>query len=90
MTKADLVNQVATKTGLSKRESNDALEAVLNAVQGALGKGEKVTLTGFGTFSVRSRRERMGRNPQTGAPLRIPASKVPGFTAGKALKKAVK
>jgi len=90
MTKSDLVEHVASKTGLTKRAAGDALEAVLVAVEGALSKGDKVTLTGFGTFSVRSRKERMGRNPQTGAPLRIPATKVPGFTAGKALKKAVK
>ena len=90
MTKSDLVEHVASKTGLTKRAAGDALEAVLAAVKGALSKGDKVTLTGFGTFSVRSRKERMGRNPQTGAPLRIPATKVPGFTAGKALKKAVK
>ncbi|PIU69213.1 DNA-binding protein HU [candidate division WWE3 bacterium CG06_land_8_20_14_3_00_42_16] len=90
MTKSDLVEHVASKTGLTKRAAGDALEAVLAAVEGALSKGDKVTLTGFGTFSVRSRKERMGRNPQTGAPLRIPATKVPGFTAGKALKKAVK
>ena len=90
MTKSDLVEHVASKTGLTKRAAGDALEAVLAAVEGALSKGDKVTLTGFGIFSVRSRKERMGRNPQTGAPLRIPATKVPGFTAGKALKKAVK
>ncbi|PJC69387.1 hypothetical protein CO015_00475, partial [candidate division WWE3 bacterium CG_4_8_14_3_um_filter_42_11] len=77
MTKSDLVEHVASKTGLTKRAAGDALEAVLAAVEGALSKGDKVTLTGFGTFSVRSRKERMGRNPQTGAPLRIPATKVP-------------
>ena len=90
MTKTDLVEKIASSTGLTKKAANDALEAVLSAVEDALSKGDKVTLTGFGTFSVRSRKERMGRNPQTGAPLRIPASKVPGFTAGKSLKKAVK
>jgi len=90
MTKTDLVEKIASSTGLTKKAANDALEAVLSGVEDSLAKGDKVTLTGFGTFSVRSRKERMGRNPQTGAPLRIPASKVPGFTAGKSLKKAVK
>lgn len=90
MTKTDLVEKIASKTGLTKKAAGDALEAVLETVTGALSKGDKVTVTGFGTFLVRSRRERMGRNPQTGAPLKIPATKIPAFTAGKALKAAVK
>ncbi|KKP69640.1 DNA-binding protein HU [candidate division CPR3 bacterium GWF2_35_18] len=90
MTKTDLVEKIASKTGLTKKAAGDALEAVLETVTGALSKGDKVTITGFGTFLVRSRRERMGRNPQTGAPLKIPATKIPAFTAGKALKSAVK
>ena len=90
MTKTDLVEKIASKTGLTKKAAGDALEAVLETVTGALSKGDKVTITGFGTFLVRSRRERMGRNPQTGAPLKIPATKIPAFTAGKALKTAVK
>ncbi|OGB76215.1 DNA-binding protein HU, partial [candidate division CPR3 bacterium RIFOXYC2_FULL_35_7] len=85
MTKTDLVEKIASKTGLTKKAAGDALEAVLETVTGALSKGDKVTITGFGTFLVRSRRERMGRNPQTGAPLKIPATKIPAFTAGKAL-----
>lgn len=90
MTKTDLVEKIASKTGLTKKAAGDALEALLETVSNALSKGDKVTVTGFGTFLVRSRRERMGRNPQTGAPLKIPATKVPAFTAGKALKSAVK
>ena len=90
MTKTDLVEKIASKTGLTKKAAADALEAMLETVSGALASGDKVTITGFGTFLVRSRRERMGRNPQTGAPLKIPATKIPAFTAGKALKSAVK
>lgn len=90
MTKTDLVEKIASKTGLTKKAAADALEAMLETVSGALASGDKVTITGFGTFLVRSRRERMGRNPQTGAPLKIPATKIPAFTAGKALKAAVK
>ncbi len=90
MTKTDLVEKVASKTGLTKKAASDALEAMLETVTEALAKGDKVTVTGFGTFLVRARRERMGRNPQTGAPLKIPATKIPAFTAGKALKVAVK
>lgn len=90
MTKTDLVEKIASKTGLTKKAAGDALEAMLETVSTALSHGDKVTITGFGTFLVRSRRERMGRNPQTGAPLKIPATKVPAFTAGKALKSSVK
>ena len=90
MTKTDLVEKIAQKTGLTKKAAGDALEAYIAAVSGALKSGEKVTITGFGTYLVRSRRERMGRNPQTGAAIKIPATKVPAFTAGKALKLAVK
>ena len=90
MTKTDLVEKVASKTGLTKKAASDALEAMLETVTEALAIGDKVTVTGFGTFLVRARRERMGRNPQTGAPLKIPATKIPAFTAGKALKVAVK
>mgnify|MGYP000477539042 FL=1 len=90
MTKADLVDLVAKKVSLTNKAAREAVQAVLDAVRDALKKGDKVVLTGFGTFSVRSRAPRKGRNPQTGAVINIPGRKTPGFTAGKALKKAVR
>lgn len=90
MTKMDLIETVAGKVGLTKADAGRAVDALLDAVSGALAKGEKVTITGFGTFEVRQRAARMGRNPQTGAPLHIAASKTPAFKAGKGLKDAVK
>lgn len=90
MTKQMLVDAVADMAGLTKVDSNKALDAVVKAVSSSLKRGEKVTWTGFGTFEVRSRAARMGRNPQTGAPLHIPATKTPAFKAGKGLKDAVK
>lgn len=90
MTKMDLIDAVAAKVGLTKADAGRAVETVLGAIEGALAKGEKVTITGFGTFEVRQRAARMGRNPQTGAPLHIAASKSPAFKAGKGLKDAVK
>ena len=90
MNKMDLVNAVAAKTNATKKMAAEAVDAVLESVSGALKKGDKVTLTGFGTFEVRKRAARNGRNPQTGALLKIPATKVPAFRAGKALKQIVK
>ena len=90
MTKQDLVNYLADSAGLTKVDSAKAVDAVVAGITSALVKGEKVTCTGFGTFEVRSRRARMGRNPQTGAPLHIPAGKTPAFKAGKGLKDSVK
>ena len=90
MTKADLVDLVAKKVSLTNKAAREAVQAVLDSVRDSLKKGDKVVLTGFGTFSVRSRASRKGRNPQTGAEINIPARKTPGFTAGKALKKAVR
>lgn len=90
MTKQDLINMVADKAGLTKADSARAVDAVVTIVAKSLSKGEKVTWTGFGTFEVRQRAARMGRNPQTGAPLHIAASKTPAFKAGKGLKDAVK
>lgn len=86
----DLIEAVAGKVGLTKADAGRALETVLSSIESALAKGEKVTITGFGTFEVRQRAARMGRNPQTGAPLHIAASKSPAFKAGKGLKDAVK
>jgi len=88
MTKQDLVNEVA-KMGLTKKQAAAAVNAIFGAVKGALAKGDKVNLVGFGSFSVKQRAAREGRNPRTGRKLRIPAKKVPVFRAGKALKEAV-
>jgi len=90
MTKADLVSQVAKKAGLTAKAAKDAVIAVFNTMSDAMKRGEKVVVTGFGTFMVRRRAARKGRNPQTGAEIQIPATKTPGFTAGKSLKRLVK
>ncbi len=89
MTKADLVNSIAEKAGLNKADAEKALKAFTDAVTDALKAGEKVSLVGFGTFSVGDRAARQGQNPQTGAKINIPAAKVPKFKAGKALKDAI-
>jgi len=88
--KMEVVDAVASRAGLSKADADRAVNALIDAVGDALARGEKVTVTGFGTFEVRQRAARMGRNPQTGAPLHIPASKSPAFKAGKGLKDAVR
>ena len=90
MNNSDLVDAVAARADMSKAEAGRAVDAVLGSVGDALGNGDSVSLVGFGTFSVRHRAARMGRNPQTGATMQIAASKVPGFKAGKALKDKVK
>ncbi len=89
MTKTDLINLVAEKTELSKKDAEKAVAAVLESITEALVSNDKVQLVGFGTFEVRDRAAREGKNPSTGAPITIPASKVPAFKAGKALKDAV-
>ena len=89
MTKADLVNSIAEKAGLSKADAEKALKALTDAVAEALKAGEKVSLVGFGTFSVGERAARQGQNPQTGAKINIAAAKVPKFKAGKALKDSI-
>lgn len=89
MTKADLVNAMAEKAGLSKTDAEKALKAFTDAVTEALKAGEKVALVGFGTFSVGERAARTGKNPQTGAQIKIAAAKSPKFKAGKALKDSV-
>lgn len=88
--KAELVSEVAAKTKLTKKDVSEAVDAVFEAIQEDLAKGEKVQLIGFGTFEVRDRAARKGRNPQTGAEIEIPATVVPAFKAGKMLKQAVK
>ncbi|KKQ24502.1 MAG: Histone family protein DNA-binding protein [Candidatus Roizmanbacteria bacterium GW2011_GWC2_37_13] len=90
MTKADLVAQVAKKANLTAKAAKDGVSVVFSTMSDALKRGEKVVVTGFGTFMVRRRAARKGRNPQTGAEIQIPATKTPGFTAGKSLKRMVK
>ncbi len=90
MTKAELVEKIANGAAISKAQASRALDATLDAIKGALKKGQKVTLVGFGTFAVSKRKARKGRNPQTGEEIKIPAMKVPRFTAGKAFKDAIK
>ena len=89
MTKTDLVAKVADTAGLTKKDADKAVNAMLEAVTGALKKGDKVTLVGFGTFETRKRPARIGRNPQTKEEIKIPATPAPAFKAGKALKDAV-
>ncbi|MDQ2086096.1 HU family DNA-binding protein [Herbivorax sp. ANBcel31] len=86
MNKTDLVNSIASKSGLSKKDSEAALNAFISSVEGALQDGEKIVLVGFGSFEVRDRAARKGRNPQTKEEITIPASKAPVFKAGKGLK----
>ena len=88
--KAELVSEVAAKTKLTKKDVSEAVDAIFESIQEDLAKGEKVQLIGFGTFEVRHRAARKGRNPQTGDEIEIPASEVPAFKPGKALKEAVK
>ncbi len=89
MNKGELIERIAKDAKLSKTQASNALNSMLGGVQNALKKGGKVTLVGFGTFSVGKRKARTGRNPQTGASLKIPARKVAKFSPGADLKKAV-
>ena len=89
MNKAELIDAVANATGANRSAASDAVDAVLSSIQKSLVSGEKVTLPGFGTFEVRSRAARTGRNPQTGETIQVQASKAPAFKAGAALKNAV-
>lgn len=90
MTKVELVNAVAEKAGLSKKDSEKAVAAVFGAITDTLKTGEKLSLVGFGTFEVKERKERTGINPRTKETIKIAASKSPTFKAGKALKDAIK
>lgn len=90
MTKADLIAQVAKKASLTSKAAKDSVNAIFGSIADAMKRGEKVVVTGFGTFMVRKRAARKGRNPQTGAEIQIPSTKTPGFTAGKSLKRSVK
>ena len=89
MNKTELIAAVAEKTDLSKKDADAAVSAVLGAITDALKAGDKIQLVGFGTFEVRNRAAKQGRNPRTGETMTVPASKVPAFKAGKALKDAV-
>lgn len=90
MNKTDLIQLVAEKTSLSKKDSEKAVNAVLDGIMETVAKGEKVQIIGFGTFEKRDRAEKMGRNPSTGEQIRIPATSVPAFKAGKAFKERMK
>ena len=88
--KSELIDKVAQATDLTKKDASAAVEAVFDSITETLSNNEKVQIIGFGTFEVRERAARKGRNPQTGDEIEIPASKVPAFKAGKALKESVK
>ncbi len=89
MNKGDLIDLIAEKAGISKVQANSAIDALIDGATATLKKGERVTLVGFGTFSISNRKERTGRNPQNGAPLKIAARRVVKFTSGAELKTAV-
>jgi len=89
VTKTEFIDEVAERAGLTKKDASAAVDAVLETIEGALRRGSDVTFSGFGKFSVSARSAREGRNPATGAKIHIAASKVPKFSAGAGLKKAV-
>ena len=89
MNKTELVSSIAEKSELTKKDAEKAVNALFASIEEALARGEKVQLVGFGTFEVRERKARTGRNPQTGEEIQIAAAKVPAFKPGKALKEAV-
>ena len=90
MNKSDLITRVATKTGATKSSAGAAVDSLLDAITQALKKGEAITFVGFGTFKTAVRRARVAKNPRTGVPIKIPRRRVVRFTAGKALKSAVR
>lgn len=90
MTKNELIEKVAKKSHLTKRAAADSVNSTFNLIKDSLVRGEKVIITGFGTFLIRSRAARRGRNPQTGQVIQIPQKKTPGFTAGKTIKRLIK
>lgn len=89
MNKAELVTEVSERANVTKKDAERAVNAVVESIEAALTQGDKVSLVGFGTFEVRERAARVGRNPRTGATLEISSSRVPAFKAGKALKDSV-
>lgn len=90
VTKKELIEVVAKKANLTNKASKEAVKVFLNSIRDSLKRGEKVVISGFGTFSLRDRKQKKGRNPKTGETMMIAARKAPGFTAGKSLKKAVR
>lgn len=90
VTKKELIELVAKKANLTNKAAKEAVKVFLNGIRDSLKRNEKVVLTGFGTFSLRSRKSRKGRNPKTGETITIPARNAPGFTPGKSLKKSVR
>jgi len=90
MTKEGLIEAIVNKIGCSKKQASDILETIIETITQALSKGEEVTITGFGTFTIKKRASRTGVNPKTGEKIQIPAMTVPKFKPGKALKEAVK
>jgi len=90
MTKEEMIAKISNDAGINKRQAADALKCFFGGVTTSLKKGKKVSFVGFGTFTVNKRKARVGRNPQTGAKINIPATKVPHFRAGKSLRDAVK
>ena len=90
MTKEEMIAEMSEQSGITKRQASDALQSFMDNVTKTLKKGTKVSFAGFGTFSVSKRKARLGRNPQTGATINIPATKVPVFKAGKNLKEAIR
>jgi DNA-binding protein HU-beta len=90
LNKGDLVGKIAKDAGLTKSQAEAAFNSLIGSVMASLKKGQKVTIVGFGTFSVAKRKARMGRNPQTGLPIKIAARKIPKFASGSDLKKAVR
>ncbi len=90
ITKNDIIEVVAKKTNLTSKATRDVVQTFLSTVQDSLKRGEKVVLTGFGTFSLRPKKARPGRNPKTGERIQLPARKTPGFTAGKSFKRSIK
>lgn len=89
MNKSELVDAVAERADLTKKDTKQAIDAFMDVIQDSLQSGQRVSLVGFGSFEVRERKARKGHNPQTGEPIQIPAAKVPAFKAGKTLKEAV-
>lgn len=88
MNKTELISAVAEKTGMSKKDADNAVNSMINTIIETVSQDEKVQIVGFGTFELRSRSERQGRDPRTNSPITIPASRVPAFKAGKAFKDA--
>jgi DNA-binding protein HU-beta len=89
MNKGELIDQIAAKANVTKKDADVVLTAILDTIVDSVAEGEKVTLVGFGTFEARDRQAREGRNPSTGKPIKIPATRVPAFSAGKLFKEKV-